>query len=130
MASILELIGSYFIMVSCGYDTSGKQLRKTMSWKPEPGMTIKQIEKAVQEQAVLFERKVLSGKVLDGNITFKEFTERWCRDYAEQNLSPKTLDRYKAMLKRINAAIGHIKLDKLQPHHLIELYSDMGATKE
>lgn len=130
MASILERNGSYFIMVSCGYDTSGKQLRKTMSWKPEPGMTIKQIEKAVQEQAVLFERKVLSGKVLDGNITFKEFTERWCRDYAEQNLSPKTLDRYKAMLKRINAAIGHIKLDKLQPHHLIELYSDMGGDRK
>jgi hypothetical protein len=75
----MERNGSYFIMVSCGYDSSGKQLRKTMNWKPEPGMTKKQIEKAVQEQAVLFERKVLSGKVLDGNITFMEFTERWCK---------------------------------------------------
>jgi len=39
------------------------QVRKTMSWKPEEGMTAKQIEKAVNEQAVFFEKKVLSGQV-------------------------------------------------------------------
>jgi integrase len=61
MASILERNGAYLIMVSTGYDTTGKQIRKTMSWKPEEGMAQKQIEKAVNEQAVLFEEKVLSG---------------------------------------------------------------------
>jgi len=30
------------------------------------------------------------------------------------------------MLKRMLPAIGHIRLDKLQPHHLMELYKDMG----
>ncbi len=30
------------------------------------------------------------------------------------------------MLNRILPAIGHIRLDKLQPHHLVELYADMG----
>jgi integrase len=125
MASILERNGAYLIMVSTGYDTTGKQIRKTMSWKPEEGMTQKQIEKAVNEQAVLFEKKVLSGQVLDGSVTFAEFTERWCRDYAE-GLSPKTYARYQSMLKRILPEIGHIRLDKLQPHQLMELYKDMG----
>jgi len=126
MASIRERNGAYFIMVSTGYDTTGKQLRKTMTWKPDEGMTEKQIEKALNEQAVLFEKKVMSGQVLDGSVTFAEFTERWCRDYAEVNLAPKTYARYQSMLKRIIPAIGHIRLDKLQPHHLMELYKDMG----
>ena len=38
MASILERNGNYFIMVSGGYDSTGKQIRKTMTWKPEEGM--------------------------------------------------------------------------------------------
>ena len=127
MASIRERNGAYFIMVSTGYDTTGKQIRKTMTWKPEEGMTERQIEKALNEQSVMFEKKVMSGQVLDGSVTFAEFTERWCRDYAEVNLSPKTYARYQSMLKRILPAIGHIKLDKLQPHHLMELYKDMGS---
>ena len=126
MASIIERNGSYLIMVSIGYDLSGRQLRKTMSWKPEEGMTAKQIEKAVNEQAVFFEKKVLSGQVLDGNVTFAEFTERWCRDYAESQLAPKTYARYQSMLKRILPEIGHLKLNKLQPHHLMELYQKLG----
>jgi len=126
MASILKRKDSYFIMVSVGYDSDGKQIRKTMNWRPEEGMTEKQIEKALNEQAVLFEKKVMSGQVLDDNVTFDEFTKRWLTDYAEINLAPKTLSRYKAMLERILPAIGHIKLGKLQAHHLMELYKDMG----
>jgi hypothetical protein len=80
-------------MVSTGYDSTGKQIRKTLTYTPEPGMTQKQIEKAVNEQAVLFEKKVLSGQVLDSGVTFKDFCERWLRDYAEINLAPKTLIR-------------------------------------
>ena len=34
-------------MVSCGYDMTGRQIRKYMTWKPEPNMTAKQIEKEV-----------------------------------------------------------------------------------
>jgi len=77
MASILKRKNSYMIMVSTGYDVNEKQLRKTMHWKPEEGMTEKQIEKAVNEVAVLFEKQVLSGQVLDGNISFAEFAKRW-----------------------------------------------------
>ncbi len=127
MASITERNGKYFIMVSTGYDSTGKQIRKTMTYKPEPGMTQKQIEKTVNEHTVMFEKKVLSGQVLDGGVTFADFSERWMRDYAEPNLAPKTLSRYKAMLKRILPEIGHIKLDKLQPHHIVELNSNLSG---
>ncbi len=35
----------------------GKQVRRTMTYTPEPGMTAKQIEKEVQRQAILFDRE-------------------------------------------------------------------------
>jgi hypothetical protein len=34
------------IMVSEGYGLDGKQKRKTMTWRPDPGMTKRQIKKA------------------------------------------------------------------------------------
>ena len=47
-----------------------------------------------------------------------------CR-YAQPNLAPKTLVRYEELLKRILPAIGHIRLDKLQPHHLMAFYASL-----
>lgn len=51
MASIIKRNNSYFIAVSCGYDQNGRQIRRTMTYKPEPNMTGKQIQKKVQRQA-------------------------------------------------------------------------------
>lgn len=67
--------GSYRITVSSGYDLSGKQIRHTMTWTPPDGMTEKQIQKEVNRQAVLFEGKVRTGQVLNGNIKFADFAE-------------------------------------------------------
>jgi len=77
----------------------------------------------------VFERKVRSGQVLDGHVTFAEFVERWRRDYAEPNLAPKTTVRYDELLKRILPAIGHIRLDKLQPHHLMAFYASLQSAE-
>lgn len=45
MATIQKRGDSYSIRVSCGYDSKGKQVIQSMTWKPEPKMTQKQIEK-------------------------------------------------------------------------------------
>ena len=47
MASILKRKDSYFIAVSMGYDNNGRQIRRTMTYTPDEGMTKKQIEKEV-----------------------------------------------------------------------------------
>ena len=53
---------SYRIRVARGYDSEGKQLNPyEMTWKPEPGMTAKRIEKEVQRQATLFEEQCKQG---------------------------------------------------------------------
>lgn len=118
---------SYQITVSQGYDCNGKKIIKTKSVTLDPTLTPKQAEKEIQRQAVLFEKEVQNGTFLDGSrITFAEFIERWLHDYAEKQLQPKTLHRYKEMLNtRILPALGHIKLEKLQPVHLLTFYDNL-----
>ncbi|WP_407308763.1 tyrosine recombinase XerC [Desulfosporosinus sp. SB140] len=119
---------SYQITVSCGYDGAGKKIVKTKTITIDPGLTPKLADKELQKQAALFEREVENGTYLDGSkITFTEFTERWRKDYAEKQLEPKTYHRYDDMLKsRILPALGHIKLGKLQPTHLLQFYDNLG----
>lgn len=61
---------TYRITVYSGYDTSGKRIRHRTLWKPAPGMTPRQIEKAVQRAAMDFERSIEQGYSLDNKQTF------------------------------------------------------------
>ena len=125
MATIQKRNNTYRITVSCGYDSSGKQIRKSTTYTPEPGMTAKQIEKEVSRQAVLFEERCRNGTYLDGSIKFADFAEKWFADHAKKQLKAKTIDGYRTLIKRINAAIGHMPLDKIKPFHLMEFYDNL-----
>ena len=128
MPTITKRNDTYKITVSAGYDINGKQIRKHLTWKPSPGMTAKQIEKELNRQAFLFEEKVRNGTYLDGSIKFSDFAEQWLNDYAIEQLRATTLERYKSMLPRINAAIGHMKLERIQPQHLLSFYKNLAET--
>lgn len=125
---------SYRIIVSCGYDGKGKQVRKKKTVTLPDQLTEKQQQKEIQKLAVLFEREVRNGTFLDGDkITFEEFTQKWLADYAERELAPKTVSRYKSLLERINQAIGGIKLCKIQPPHIhsfIKNLSESGVRED
>lgn len=119
---------SYRITVSSGYDINGKQIRVNTTWKPAPGMTEKQAEKEAHRYAILYEDKVKSGQFISGDIKFAEFSEKWFNEYARSQLKATTLKRYSDCLIRINQAIGHIKLSKLQPQHLNKFYLNLQET--
>jgi integrase len=117
---------SYRLTVSCGYDKQGKKLmkRKTIDLthiKPNKR------EEEANKQWILFKDEVEKGIFLDaGKITFEDFIEKWLKDYAEHELAPKTLHRYKELLNtRIIPVLGHIKLNQLQPTHLTEFYNNL-----
>ena len=63
MATIRKRGNTYQIRVSCGYDVNGDQVVQTMTWKPDEGMSKKQIEKELNRQAVMFEEDVMGGQV-------------------------------------------------------------------
>lgn len=96
-----------------------------MTWKPAPDMTEKQIEKELERQKVLFEEKVKSAPSVDENVRFQVFAERWFRDYAKEHLRERTYLRYEELSKRTYAAIGHIRLNRLRPQHLIDFYAQL-----
>lgn len=125
MSTIEKRGETYRITVSAGYDLNGKQIKHKMTYKPAPGMTKKQIEKELHRQAVLFEEKTRTGAYIESNIKFADFAERWFKDYAEKHLKPKTVAHYRALLPRINDGIGNIRLDRLQPVHIIKLFDEL-----
>ncbi len=115
---------SYRIRAFLSENKGGHQKMRSMTWTPKPGMTPKQIEKELQRQATLFEEKAKSGLTgVDGSIKFEDYAARWL---AGAQLSPKCEARYHELLERINLAIGHIALSKLQPQHLQEFYKNLG----
>ena len=130
MASIEQYSGkdglSYRITVYAGFDTQGKRIRHRMNWKPSPGMTPKQTEKAVQRAAADFERSIEQGFALDNKQTFAEYADYVLDLKLRNGTKPKTIDRYHELLDRINPAMGHIKLADLRPQHLNNFYKNLG----
>lgn len=132
MANIRKIEGkrgvSYKITVTKGRDTAGKQIRHFMTWKPEPGMTARQTEKALQRAAVEFERQIDLGLRPDDRQTFQQYAAYVveCKRAAGSHL--RTLDYYNEHLTRINAAIGHLKLQDIRPQHLNLFYGNLAET--
>lgn len=128
MASIEKRGESYRFVVSLGCDINGKQIKKTTTWKPDHAMTARQIEKEVNRQAILFEEKCRKGQILDDKIKFADYVEIWQREYADKQLRDKTNKRNKQAFERILAALGHLQLGKIQPHHLMEFYNNLAES--
>lgn len=89
MPTITKRGDTYRIRAYCGYDAKGKQVTRSTTWKPAPGMTPKQIEKELQRQAVLFQEQC-SGQGWGGAVKFETFCKGWFEEYAEPNLRPRT----------------------------------------
>lgn len=117
MATIRKRGDSYSIRVSCGYDTNGKHKEQAMTWKPEPGMTKRQIEKELQRQAVLFEESVAHGYKTTA-VKFQDFAEEWFEEYAKLNLRSTTYERMRQLTHRVYPAIGHLRMDKITARQL------------
>lgn len=131
MASYYKRGNSYVIRVSCGYNAAGKQIYQSMTWKPETGMTEKQIEREVNRQAVLFEESCKNGfqsKV----VKFEVFCEEWFTDYAKSHLRHTTYTYLYHQRLRINKALGHLRMDKIttrQIQSFINSLSKEGANE-
>lgn len=117
---------SYRLTVSTGYDKEGKKIIKHITINLSEIKPKKRSDEA-QKQWILFKNETDKGLYLDaGKITFEDFIEKWLKDYAENELAPKTLFSYKDLLNgRIIPAIGRIKLNKLQPTHLTAFYNNL-----
>ena len=127
MASIRKRGSSYLLVVSMGYDPSGKRRapqQKTV--RPPEGLTAKQTEKWLNEQAVLFERtcKNLPGKA-NHAITLEEYSKLWLKEIAPGKLAKSTIVREKQDIDRFLPHLGSRKLTELRPEHFRQLYAEL-----
>lgn len=82
-----------------------------------------------KKEAAIFHANLLNelknGIVPDNKISFEDFSYKWIEDYAKPNLSPKTVETYQFYLKRINKEIGFLRLNSINPLHLVNFYNNL-----
>ena len=96
MASIRKRGNSYLIVVSMGYDCAGNRLKSMQQTvHPPAGMTPKQTEKWLNEQAVLFELSCKQQQTAS-NMTLAEYSKYWFENIAPNKLASSTVAREKS----------------------------------
>ena len=131
MASIRKRGSSYLLVVSMGYDYKGNRIKpKQKTVHPPEGLTPKQKEKWLNEQAVLFERDCKGlPQEADRSITLAKYTELWLQTIAPGKLAKSTLARERQDIDRFLPVLGNLKLIELRPEHFRQLYADLRKVK-
>ena len=127
MATYTKRGNSYRIRSSVGYTPEGKQVMKSRTWTPAPGMTDRQIEKELTRQMVLFDEECRGAALTDGHIKFQTFAQQWMGEYVENSLGKRTQANYKQMAPRIYKAIGHLYMDKITPRQIQKFINSLSA---
>ena len=115
---------TYQLIAYTGYGSDGKQLTKTRTWKPPAGVSEKKAEKQAAVEAVKFEEMVSKGIApVDGKTKLADYAAIW---FDGLQVAHGTRENYRLMLQRILEALGHIRLEALQPHHIQSFYKNLG----
>ncbi|WP_255283607.1 site-specific integrase [Priestia megaterium] len=122
MAVSIEKRGknSYRLVVSIGFDSKGKRVRRTKTVK---ALNMREAKKL----AAQFEVEVYSGEyIAPEKMLFTAFVEEWKNKYAEEHLSPNTLATYMVHLKnRIIPFFGEMRLEKIKPLHILDFLKSL-----
>ena len=110
MASIRKRGNSYLIVVSMGYDYNGSRIRpQQKTVHPPEELTPKQVEKWLNEQAVLFERECRHTPQPIQQLTLAKYIDLWLETIAPGKLAKSTIRRDRQDIERILPALGHYK---------------------
>jgi len=109
---------SYSIAISLGKDaTTGKY---KYQWTTVKG-TKKETEKRLSELLHQLDNGTF---IKPGKTTLAEYLEKWLKDYAKPNLSPRGFERYESIVRvHLIPSLGNISLTQLRSEHLQANYS-------
>jgi integrase len=78
------------------------------------------------ELARLVSENAAGAGIDPSKVTAAQFIDRWDRDWASVNVGPKSLERYREVLRLyVTPHVGPVRLQKLRPVHLNELYAKL-----
>lgn len=121
MAGSIEKRGknSYRLVVSDGLDGKGKQNKKTKTVICRDG-------KEAEKELAKFVTAIEAGQyATSGKMTLAQFYDFWKKNHASKNHEATTINYNDSLFTRIQAALGHKRLDKIEPKHLLALYENL-----
>ena len=126
MASIRKRGDTFTITAYMGYDDTGKQLKKTTTYRPPDGVTNGKAEKLAKEFAVKWEDKIRGFVALDENRTLSELTQWYYETIAPNTLKPNILKGYsQGIYNHVIPRIGRVKLKDITPQMLDSLFREL-----
>jgi len=110
--------GSYAIFISLGKDpTTGKY---NYHWETVRGTKTE----AEKRRTELLHQLDTGTFIRPSKTTFAEYLERWLKDYAKPNVSPRGYERYSGIIRKyLIPEIGHIPLTQLRPGDIQKHYT-------
>lgn len=107
---------TYSVIVPLGKDALGK---KRYKW-----VTCSTKREAEARRAELI-HQANTGMLTSPKGTVGEFIERWLKEYAVPNLSPRTVEGYESIYRaHMESALGKIPLKNLKPESIQKYYAD------
>lgn len=121
MAGTVEKRGknSWRLTVTAGYTADGQQIRYRKTVQANTKIVA---EKRLAEFIVEVERGQIANS---GKMTLKQFFKYWEQNYALGRHAPKTISYNRGLFSRIDAAIGHKRIDKITPKNLLDFYQNL-----
>jgi integrase len=112
---------SWELKYDVGADGKGKRKTRYASFKGTK-------REAAIELARLVAATAAGEQVDSSRITVAEFLVRWATDWCKSNVSPKTCERYEELMRlHVAPQVGAVRLQKLRPVQLAELYGALAA---
>ena len=109
-----------------GYDYNVKRIKSQQKTvHPPEELTPRQVEKWLNEQAVLFERDCRHTPQPVQQLTLAKYIDLWLSDIAPGKLAKSTIRRDRQDIERILPVLGHYKLTELRPEHFRNFYAEL-----
>lgn len=113
--------GLWCAELTLGYDASGKRIKKSFS-----SMDLEKLHKKLNDEKYSLNRNIITEKC---DYTLTEWIQFWLENYKAIELKSSTYDRYEyAFNTHVKDKIGHIKLLKIRPELIQQIYNHMYKT--
>ena len=134
MASVIPRSnGTYLIRISCGLDSSGKQISRAKTFKPsKPNLSHQKLSKEIDLFIAEFEDVLRTGRKTTDfkKVTFAEFCDKYL-EVKKTSLAPTTYEFYEMIIRtELLPKLGSMKLQDIRTYHVQEFIQYLATEKE
>lgn len=122
---IIQRGKSYRFTAYLGYDYNGKQIRKTTTFVPPNGLTLKKADKLAKEEYINFCNHCKGCFILKESMRFSELVDEYLLLYAKSRLKPITAYNYEKHIRyHFIDYFGNKKLKDITPAIISHFFAE------